>query len=101
MSDESYPPGCHTIPTSTGMSPTTAENDETDVAVTVTGANFWQGTQIVFDGVRMPTTWNGSNQVTAHVSMVGRPVATVLVRVRNGNRRVSSTARNFAITVPA
>ena len=79
-------------PTINSVSPTTIAAGSAGFTLTVSGTNFVSGTQILWDGVALPTTVVSSTQLTAKVSP--QQIATagnVSIRVMKPDTTTSST----------
>jgi hypothetical protein len=57
-----------TPPTLTSLSPSTAYNGSSGITVTANGKGFASGSQIVWDGISMPTTFVSSTVLTASIA---------------------------------
>jgi hypothetical protein len=54
-----------TLPTITGILPSSALAGSADTSITITGTNFVPGAQVEFDGTPVSTVYNSSTEVTA------------------------------------
>jgi hypothetical protein len=74
-------------PTLASIAPTTFLHGEPDPTVTLTGTNFFPGSDVLVDGAKVPSTYQSATQMT--IQMPCKSVAaagTADVAVRNGSQ---------------
>jgi len=84
-------------PTLSSINPTTVAAGSAGFTLTATGANFVQGTMLLWDGAPLPTTVNSSTQLTAKVSAAQIASAGVVtIRVMKSD---STTSAALTLTI--
>jgi len=95
-------------PTLTSVSPTTASNGLTSVAMTLTGSSFYNGDVVTITqsggGASLPIsglTVSSLTKITLNVNPQGQPVGAYDVSVSNGFATPSTKVGAFTLTAPA
>ena len=91
-------------PTAAALSPSSANNGDPDLTLTVSGANFQSGSVIKWNGAPLPTTFVSATQLTATVraALLASPGAIpVAVSTPMGNQTSTTAPLTFTINPSA
>ncbi len=94
--------GAPATPTTTGISPTSANTGSPGITLTVNGANFFPSSVITWNGANRTTTFVSTTQLTAVIPATDLSAAgTVAVGVNTPGAAASSNTQNFTINAVA